>query len=134
MKYAVWIVQVLLALVFLSSGFMKLTQPLDALALQLAWVGDTPGWLVRFIGVAELLGAIGLIVPAATRIRPELTPLAALGLVVVMALAIIVHLVRGEMLFAFGPLVLLLLAAFVVYARRRTLPFRSGATAPTATH
>jgi uncharacterized membrane protein YphA (DoxX/SURF4 family) len=80
MTYALWVVQVLLALLFVFAGSMKLVLPLDQMAGPVA----LPGALLRFIGVAELLGGIGLILPAALRIRPGLTPLAAAGLVVIM--------------------------------------------------
>jgi hypothetical protein len=80
MNYALWIVQGLLALIFLFAGGVKLVMPLAALTEQT----PLPGLLVRFIGVAELLGAIGLILPGLLRIRPGLTPLAAMGLVSIM--------------------------------------------------
>src|SRR6266508_892297 len=70
MKYALWLVQGLLALAFLLAGLMKLTQPMDVLETSMGWPAALPAPLVRFIGLAELLGAIGLILPALTRIRP----------------------------------------------------------------
>src|SRR3954464_9187581 len=81
---ALWIVQVLLAVAFGLAGFPKLTQPIAALAAAMPWTRDVPSALVRVIGTAEIAGALGLILPAATRVRPGLTPLAAAGLVVVM--------------------------------------------------
>ena len=80
-----WIAQGLLAAVFLMSGFMKVSAPVDTLQAQMPWVAGSLGGLVRFIGVAELLGAIGVVLPALTRIKPMLTPLAASGLAVVTA-------------------------------------------------
>ena len=80
MNLALWIVQGLLALIFLFTGGMKLALPLEELTAQL----PLPGWFVRFLGVAEVLGAIGLILPGLLRIRPGLTPLAAAGLVIIM--------------------------------------------------
>src|SRR5215213_5439729 len=85
MNYVLWIIQVLLALLFLFAGGTKLVIPPDVLAS----MGSPnqiplPGWFVRFIGVAEVLGALGLILPGLLRIKPWLTPLAAAGLVVVM--------------------------------------------------
>jgi hypothetical protein len=80
MTYALWIVQVLLAVVFLWAGGVKLVLPLD----QLTGPIPIPGWFVRFLGVLEVLGAVGLILPGLLRIRPGLTPLAAAGLVIIM--------------------------------------------------
>ena len=112
-----WAVQVLLALAFLGAGMLKLITPIGLLASRVDWVGTVPATLVRFIGVSELLGALGLILPAATRIKPVLTGLAALGLTVVMVLAVGVHVARGEgTLFAL-PLLLGVLAAFVAWGR-----------------
>ena len=134
MKYALWIVQVLLALAFFAAGAMKLTQPIDALAAQLAWPGDVPEGLVRFIGAAEVLGAIGLIVPAATRILPWFTPLAALGLGLIMVLATVFHITRGEFIAVPVTLVQLALATFVVYGRRRSLMALRPSAAPAGGH
>src|SRR5215213_3539434 len=80
MNRALWIVQGLLAFLFLFAGGVKLVMPLDDLVAQ----SGLPGPLILFIGVAEVLGALGLILPGVLRIRPDLTPLAAAGLVVVM--------------------------------------------------
>jgi len=83
LNVAVWIVQVLLAVGFGMAGVMKSTAPIADLSAKMPWVSAVPEALVRFIGVSELVGAVGLILPAATRIRPGLTALAAAGLVVV---------------------------------------------------
>ena len=79
-NYALWAVQVLLALLFLFTGGMKLVKPIEELTKQM----PLPGLFVRFLGVAEVLGAIGLILPWLLRIKPGLTPLAAAGLVIIM--------------------------------------------------
>jgi hypothetical protein len=115
MTYALWIVQGLLALLFLFAGGMKLVMPLEVLTAQT----PLPGLFVRFIGVAEVLGAIGLILPGLLHIRPGLTPLAATGLVIIMIGATVLTLASGEVAPALIPLVVGLLAAFVVYGRWR---------------
>jgi hypothetical protein len=120
MTYALWIVQVLLALIFLFSGGVKLVLPLDALKGPVA----LPGLLLRFIGVVEVLGALGLILPGLLRIRPGLTPLAAAGLVIVMIGATAITLAGGAVGQALIPLVIGLLAAFVAYGRWRLAPQR----------
>jgi putative oxidoreductase len=79
MNIALWVVQALLALLFLLAGFPKATQPLDRLAGRMGWVKVVPQALTRFIGIAEILGAIGLILPALTHILPWLTIAAALA-------------------------------------------------------
>jgi uncharacterized membrane protein YphA (DoxX/SURF4 family) len=82
MNLALWIVQALLALVFLFAGGMKLVTPIEEMMKQMPL--PLPGWLLRFTGIVEVLGAIGLILPWLLGIRPGLTPLASAGLVIVM--------------------------------------------------
>jgi uncharacterized membrane protein YphA (DoxX/SURF4 family) len=96
MNVALWILQVVLAVMFAMSGTMKSTQPKDKLVGRLPWVEDFSPATVKLIGVAELAAALGLILPAATGIAPMLTPLAATGLVVLMVLAAITHARRKE--------------------------------------
>jgi len=122
MRYVLWVLQVLLGLAFLAAGGMKLIQPYAELAQQMAWVSDVPEVLVRFIGVAEVLGGLGLILPAATRVLPWLTTVAAAGLALDMLLATLFHLVRGEVGLVVVPLLLGLLAALVAYGRWRVAP------------
>lgn len=126
MNLALWIVQGLLALLFAFAGAMKLVTPAETLAAQSG--GLAVGFL-QFIGVVEVLGAIGLIAPAATGIRPGLTPLAAAGLVVVMAGAVVVAAMQQGPAAAIIPLVTGALAAFVAWGRWRALP-RGGASHP----
>jgi len=113
MNYPLWIVQALLAAIFLFSGGMKLIMPLEVLTSQM----PLPGLFVRFIGVAEVVGAIGLILPWLLRIRPGLTPLAAAGLVIIMIGATVLTLVGGDVALALIPLMVGLLSAFVAYGR-----------------
>ena len=118
---ALWIVQGVLALVFLFAGGMKLVVPIEALTREM----PLPGSFLRFIGVAEVLGAIGLILPGVLGIRPGLTPLAAAGLVIVMVGATVLTLTGGDVAVSLIPLVVGLLAAFVAYGRWRLVPHRS---------
>lgn len=127
MAYALWIVQGLLALVFLFTGGTKLVLPLEAVAGQMPV--PLPGAFVRFLGAAELPGAIGLIVPGLLRIRPGLTLLAAAGLVLIMGGAVVLTLVGVGVAPALGPLMLGLLAGFVAYGRWRPAPHRDRRTA-----
>src|SRR5213593_3688924 len=120
MNVALWVVQGLLAALFLFAGGAKLVLPLDQLAGPVA----LPGWFLRFIGAAEVLGALGLVLPGLLRIRPGLTPLAAAGLVIIMIGATVITLVAGEIVPALISLVVGALAAFVAYGRWRVAPHR----------
>ena len=117
MGIALWVVQVLLAAAFLVSGATKLSQPKEKLAKNMAWVEDFSHRAVRTIGALEVLGAIGIVLPALSGILPSLTPLAALGLVLTMIGAALTHLRRAEYATIAVTAVLLILAAFVAYGR-----------------
>jgi uncharacterized membrane protein YphA (DoxX/SURF4 family) len=117
MNVTLWILQAALAAMFGLAGVMKSTQPKDKLAEKLPWVKDFSPGVVKFIGVAELAAALGLILPAALDIAPVLIPLAATGLVVIMIGAIITHARRKEpQAIAFNA-VLLIAAAVVAWGR-----------------
>jgi len=118
LTYALWILQGILAALFLFAGVTKLVLPLDKMTGPV----PLPGTFLRFIGVCEVLGAIGLILPAWLRIRPGLTPLAAAGLVIIMIGATTVTFAGGQVLGAMLPLLVGLLAAFVAYGRWRLAP------------
>lgn len=122
LHYGLWAVQLLLAFAFAGAGMMKLTTPLEALAEKMTWIAQGPSFLPRFIGASELAGALGLVLPAATRIAPALTPLAAAGLTVVMGLAALTHVALGEFGGLVAPFVLGGLAAFVAYGRHKLAP------------
>ena len=120
MTYVLWIVQVLLGLLFVFSGAMKFVMTVEEMTKQIAM----PGWFLHFIGVAEILGGLGLILPGLLRIRPGLTPLAAAGLTIIMIGATVVSFIAGGALMALLPLVVGLLSAFVAYGRWRLAPLR----------
>jgi len=122
MGIALWVAQVLLAVAFLGAGAAKLSQTKKKLAKTMAWVEDFSQRTVRLIGTLEVLGAIGVVLPALTGILPWLTPLAALGLVLLMAGAVYTHLRREEGSAVVPPAVLLLLAALVAVGRSFVLP------------
>ncbi len=127
MSRALWIVQGLLAALFLFAGVMKLVLPLD----QMTGTIPLPGAFLRFIGVVEVLGAVGLILPSLLRIRPGLTPLAAGGLVFIMIGAVWITVAGGDVAPAMIPLLVGILAAFVAYGRWRLAPL-SGSSRPSA--
>jgi hypothetical protein len=121
LNIVLWVVQVLLALLFLWGGAMKLVLPLEKLAGPV----ELPGLFLRFIGVVEVLGGLGLILPGLLRIRPVLTAWAAAGLVILMIGAVGITLAGGGGGMALIPGVTGLLAAFVAYGRWRLAPLRS---------
>jgi len=120
MHIALWIVQVLLGAEFLFSGGMKLVMPIEEMIKEI----PLPGWFLRFIGVAEVLGGFGLILPGLFHTKTGLTPLAAAGLVVIMIGATVLTLMTGGGAMVLIPLVTGILAAFVAYSRWRILPHK----------
>jgi uncharacterized membrane protein YphA (DoxX/SURF4 family) len=115
MTRTLWVVQGLLALLFLFAGGMKLVLPVEEMTKQM----PLPGAFMRFIGVAEVLGGLGLILPGITGIRPGLTPLAAAGLVLIMIGATVVSAATSGIVPALFPLAVGFLLAFVAYRRWR---------------
>lgn len=122
LRIALWVVQSLLAAAFVGAGLMKLVTPIEQLAQNMGWVNGVPAALVRFIGASEVAGALGLLLPAVTRIKPVLTGLAGLGLLVVMVLGAGVHMVRGEFNMLAPSIVLGSLSAFVAWGRLKKAP------------
>jgi uncharacterized membrane protein YphA (DoxX/SURF4 family) len=96
MNVVLWVLQILLAALFLAAGATKLTQPKEKLKPRMGWVEGVAPTHVKLIGAAEVLGALGLILPWATGIAKVLTPIAAVGLAIIMAGAVVVHVRRKE--------------------------------------
>jgi uncharacterized membrane protein YphA (DoxX/SURF4 family) len=117
MNVVLWVLQGLLAAVFLGAGGMKVSQPVEKLAKNMSWVERFSEPVVRFVGAVEILGAIGLILPWALDIAPILTPLAAAGLAVTMVLAAIHHVRNGEAKALPVNIVLFALAVIVAVGR-----------------
>lgn len=120
-----WLAQGVLAFVFLWGAWMKLGMPLDEAAKMAPWVAAQPG-LATFTGVVDLLGGLGILVPALLRIQPRLSVLAAVGIIALQVLAMGFHLMRGEAMVLPMNAVLLALAAFVLWGRTRAVPFAAG--------
>jgi uncharacterized membrane protein YphA (DoxX/SURF4 family) len=112
-----WILQLVLAFVFLAAGLTKLSQPRDKLEAAMAWVRDFTSPVVKAIGLLEVLAAFALIIPWLFDLAPVFTPLAALGLVALMVGATLTHLRRKEIPYAAGTSVLLVLSAIVAVGR-----------------
>jgi uncharacterized membrane protein YphA (DoxX/SURF4 family) len=118
MNLALWTIAIVLAAVFAGSGLMKLFVPKDKLVTSgQGWAQNFSPTSIRLIGVIEVLGAIGLVVPAAVHIAPILVPLAAVGLALVMVGAVVVHARRKEPVNVAVNLVLIALAVFVAWGR-----------------
>jgi uncharacterized membrane protein len=122
MNVAVWVLQILLALAFLLAGVTKVSQPRQKLAASMGWVEDFSDTGVRTIGVLEILGGVGLLLPAVTGVATVLVPLAAVGLGLLMVLAAATHRRRGELPMIGINAVLLLLAVVVAWARFASYP------------
>jgi uncharacterized membrane protein YphA (DoxX/SURF4 family) len=129
MNTALWAVQILWGIFFSVTGFGKIIWYKPALWNQalheVPWLSGVPQDLAIFIGVSEFLGGVGLILPAMTGVKPKLTPFAAIGLTLVMILAAVFHIVRGEYNFVLINLVLGGVAAFIAYGRLIVRPIAS---------
>ena len=121
MNVALWVLQVLLALAFLGHGCLLLFPPAAVVEQMNA---SLPRWFQLFLGVAEVLAAVGFTLPGLTRIQPWLVPAAAAGVMIVMISATFFHMMRGELSSAATTAVLLVMATFVAYMRLRVAPIR----------
>lgn len=119
MNVVLWIFQVLLALLFIFAGVMKFVMPVEEMTKQMPGM---PGVFLYFIGLCEILGGLGLVLPGLLRVKPGLTPLAAAGLAVIMIGAFVISLMIGPIAPALFPLVVTVLLAFVAYQRWRVRP------------
>ncbi|OIN59299.1 DoxX family protein [Arsenicibacter rosenii] len=122
---ALWTVQGLLAAGFAWGGLMKLIQPAGQLAQMWPWTGQVPGSLLMFTAIVDLLGALGLLLPALLRIQPILTPIAAVGCLVLMVCATVFHIQRGEAALITPNLLFAMMAAFVAWGRFIKVPVTS---------
>jgi putative oxidoreductase len=119
----IWLGQIALAALYLMAAYMKGMMPIaDLAAMGIAWAPGAPVWVVRGIALVEFLGAVGVILPAALRILPQLTVWAAAGLLAIQALAIPFHMIRGEFGVLGFNLIYVALAVFVLWGRARKAP------------
>jgi hypothetical protein len=122
LRIGLWVAQALIFFAFASAGLVKLLTPIPQLAAMMPWAGQYSETFVRFIGVIDLAGGIGILLPALTRILPRLTVLAALGCTVLQVFALVFHISRGEAEVTPLNFVLLALALFVLWGRGRKAP------------
>lgn len=122
LNIGLWVVQALLALTFVGTGLWKLLTPIPELAAMIPWAGQVaPGFLYA-TAVVDLAGGLGVLLPTLTRIKPGLTPLAALGCAALQISAIVFHLSRGEAANTPFNFLLVALSIFVFWGRRRVAP------------
>lgn len=122
---ALWVVQLLLAATLLWAGATKCLQPIEKLAALWPWTGEIPATFVKLTGLVDIIGAVGLTLPAAFHTQPKLTPIAALGVIALMVCASIFHIVRGEASVIGVNIVFAGMAAFVAWGRFKKVPIAS---------
>ncbi|MBV9227861.1 MAG: DoxX family protein [Chloroflexi bacterium] len=123
MNITLWIIQALVAILFLIVGYLKAFQPLDTLAKSFKWIPSFPPSFVRFLGICEILGAIGIVLPPLTHILPWLAIAAAVGFILAAGGGAIVHIARREYAVIVPNIILVILSAFVIYGRLTLAPF-----------
>ena len=121
LNIALWVAQALICLTLVWAGYAKLFQPIEETAKMLPWALENPG-LVKFTGIVDLLGGIGIVLPAALRIQPKLTVLAAYGVIALMIAASVFHISRGESSMIGMNIFFLILAGFVAWGRTKKAP------------
>ncbi len=119
---ALWVVQILVAGSFMLGGAFRGFAPMEVLAEKIPWVAAVPAWVTRLSGISEVFGALGLILPSATRIKPMLTPIAACCLMVVMVLAAGLHVSRAEYPFIGVNVMYIALLSFIAWGRFKKAP------------
>lgn len=122
LNITLWIAQLLIAILLLWAGYVKLAKPIAELAAMWPWAGEVSATFVRFTGVVDLLGALGLILPAALRTQPRLTPIAAVGIILLMSCATVFHLLRGEEANIGFNIGVIAIAAFIAWGRFTKAP------------
>ena len=122
LNISLWTAQILLAALNLMAGGNKLFQSIEELSKMLPWAADMPAGMVRFIGLSELLGGLGLLLPSILHIRPGLTPLAAAGLAVLQVLAAFFHISRGETSMIGVNGLFAAIAVFIAWGRSKKAP------------
>ncbi len=122
MHLTLWAAQVALAVSFVWAAAMKLFQPIQLLATMWPWTGEVPVAVVKFTGIIDLLGALGLILPSLLAIKPKLTPIAALSIIALMISASIFHITRGEVSVVGVNIMFASVAVFVAWGRIKQVP------------
>jgi uncharacterized membrane protein YphA (DoxX/SURF4 family) len=119
MHISLWAAQIVLAIVFIWAAMMKLFQPAEKLAAMWPWTGQVPASLVKFTGIVDLLGGIGLVLPSLLHIKPKLTPITAIGIIVLMVCGSVFHILRGEASAIRVNIIFTCIAIFIAWGRFR---------------
>lgn len=122
LKLGLWLAQTIICILFVLFGCLKLMLPVEKLAAMWVWPGQVPVWLLHLVGVLDIAGGIGVLLPAITHIQPRLVVYAALGCTALQLCAIIFHVSRGEVGVVWLNCILLGLAAFILWGRGRKAP------------
>lgn len=120
-----WIAQILLSLCLSWAGIVKLLQPVEQLEMMWPWTGEVPPAFVKLTGIIDLLGALGLVAPSLFRFKPVLTPIAAIGIILLMIAASVFHICRGEGSQIGFNILVAVISAFVAYGRFKLAPIQS---------
>ncbi|MDF3029409.1 MAG: hypothetical protein K0S23_3716 [Fluviicola sp.] len=120
-----WIAQILLSLCLIWAGIVKLFQPIDQLETMWPWTGEVSPALVKLTGIIDLLGALGLLLPSLFKFKPILTPIAAIGIILLMIAASVFHTCRGEGSQIGFNIVVAVISAFIAYGRLKLAPIQS---------
>jgi uncharacterized membrane protein YphA (DoxX/SURF4 family) len=120
LRTGLWIAQIVVFAIFVAAGYMKFTTPIPELSKMMPWTGDVPVRFVRFIGIIDMAGGLGVLLPTVTRVLPGVTVFAALGCTILQVFAIGFHVSRGEFIALPLNAVLLPLVIFIFWGRRRT--------------
>lgn len=116
-----WVAQVTLAALFITGAIMKF-QPIETISAMMPWTGQVPAWIVRLLGLIDLLAAVGLILPSLLRIKPQVTTWTALGIIALMFSAIIFHVSRGEASVIGVNIISAIIALFIAWGRLKKAP------------
>lgn len=116
-----WVAQVTLAALFITGSIMKF-QPIETISAMMPWTGQVPAWIVRLLGLIDLLAAVGLILPSLLRMKPQVTTWTALGIIALMFSAIIFHVSRGEASVIGVNIISAIIALFIAWGRLKKAP------------
>lgn len=120
-----WILQTLVAVTFIVPGFMKMLLPIQTLSAMLPWTGQVSPYMVRGLGLIDALGGIGIVLPSLLRVKPQLTEIVAVASILLMIIAILFHISRGEASVIGFNIIMIFILAFIAWGRNKKAPIHS---------